>query len=165
MREKAMITFQIHQEAFCFLGKENVITESSDFGDIWGDFFRIGGYEPILPYAVDTKPINIWYTGEQGEKIYFQGFFVKNVNKVPDKYKLRQFPAGDFLVVTTEWMETSEEAVGDNGNGRCNRYAQTAEMPEGYVRSTGPITLIEKENDNTPEGSRYEVWVPIIKTN
>lgn len=163
MSEKAIVTFHIHQEAFDFLGNENIITEASDFGEIWGNFFGMGGYTPILPYASDTRPINIWCTNENGQKIYFQGLFVQNVDKVPDGYKLAHFPAGDFLVVTTEWMETNDEAVGDNGNGRCNRYAETVEVPEGYVRSNGPITTIEKENADTPDGSRYEVWVPIIK--
>lgn len=49
MSEKAIITFQIHQEAFGFLGNENIITESTDFGQVWGDFFKMGGYGPILP--------------------------------------------------------------------------------------------------------------------
>lgn len=163
MSEKAIITFQIHQEASVFLGNENIVTESSDFGQIWGHFFEMGGYEPILPYAVDTKPVNIWCINEQGERIYFQGLFVQNVDKVPEGYKLARFPAGDFLVVTTEWMETNDEAVGDDGNGRVNRYAETVAMPEGYVRNDGPVTAIEKENADTPDGSRYEVWVPIRK--
>lgn len=164
MSEKAIITFQIHQEAFEFLGNENIITEStvpSDFEQIWSRFFEMGGYAPLLPYAVDTKPVNVWYINERGEKIYFQGLFVRNVDKVPEGYKFARFNAGDYLVVTTEWMETNEEAVGDNGNGRVNRYAETVAMPEGYVRSSGPIHKIEKENANTSQGSRYEVWLPM----
>ena len=162
----AIKVFQFHQEEFTFLGNENIITESSNFGEFWGNFFGIGGYDPILPYAKDTKPINVWYTNSAGENIYFQGLFVENVDKIPQGYKLVHFPASDFLVVTTEWMTTNDEAVGDNGNGRCNRYASTVEIPEGYVRNDGPgslITGIEKENSNTPYGSRYEVWVPIKK--
>ncbi len=164
MSEKAIITYRFHQEAFEFLGNETVITEStvpSDFKQIWNDFFEMGGYAPILPYAVDPKPINVWYLNEKGEHIYSQGLFVQNVDKVPEGYKLARFDGGDYLVVTTEWMETNEKAVGDNGNGRVNRYAETAELPEGYVRSGGPILEIEKENADTPEGSRYEVWVPM----
>ena len=158
--------FQIHHDAFTFLGNENILTESSDFGDIWGNFFAMGGYDPILPYATDPHPINVWYTNDQGQKIYFQGLFVQDVKEVPDGYRLKEFPASDFLVVTTEWMESNEEAVGENGNGQCNRYADTVQIPEGYIRNDGPgspITAIEKENSNTPEGSRYEVWVPIKK--
>lgn len=160
----AIITFQIHQDEFIFLGNENIITETSDFGGIWDNFFKMGGYDPILPYATDTKPVNVWYTDHAGQKIYLQGLFVKNVEKAPAGYQLVHFPASDFLVVTTEWMATNEEAVGENGNGQCNRYAQTVRIPDGYVRNDGPgslITEIEKENADTPDGSRYEVWVPI----
>ena len=88
------------------------------------------------------------------------------VDRVPEGYTLAKFPASDFLVVTTEWMATNDEAVGENGNGQCNRYAKSVQIPEGYVRYDGPdspITMIEKENADTPDGSRYEVWVPIKK--
>ena len=163
-RKPAIKILQIHHEAFSFLGHENILTDSSDFAYIWDNFFSIGGYRPILPYAVDTKPINVWYTNSAGQRIYFQGLFVKDVEDVPDGYRLADFPASDFLVVTTEWMASNDEAVGPNGNGRCNQYAETVQIPEGYVRNDGlgsPFTLIEKENADTPEGSRYEVWVPI----
>ena len=79
------------------------------------------------------------------------------MEKVPDGYQLVDFPASDFLVVTTEWMATNEEAVGENGNGRCNRYADTVQIPEGYIRNDGPgspITAIEKENADTPRGQQ-----------
>jgi predicted transcriptional regulator YdeE len=164
INKPAIKVFKIHQDEFSFLGNENILTESSDFGYIWDNFFKMGGYDPILPYATDPKPINVWYTNKTGQRIYLQGLFVKNVEKVPDGYNLVNFPASDFLIVTTEWMETNEEAVGENGNGRCNRYAQTVQIPDGYVRNDGPdspITEIEKENADTPDGSRYEVWVPI----
>lgn len=165
-RKPEIKVFQFHQDEFTFLGNENVITDSSNFGYIWGNFFNMGGYDPILPYATNPKPINVWYTNNIGQDIYLQGLFVNNVEIVPEGYKLVDFPASDYLVVTTEWMETNEEAVGENGNGRCNGYADTVEAPEGYVRNDGPgspITRIEKENSNTPNGSRYEVWVPIKK--
>ncbi len=63
MSEKAILTFQIHQEAFSFLGSETIITDStvpSDFEQIWERFFAKGGYAPILPYAIDPKPVNVW---------------------------------------------------------------------------------------------------------
>lgn len=164
MSENSKIkVFQIHQAEFSFLGNENILVESSDFGSIWGDFFTKGGYDPILPYAADSKPVNIWYTNKEGQNIYFQGLFVNEVDKVPEGYKLVHFPAGDFLVVTTEWMATNDEAVGEDGNGLCNRYAETVQIPEGYIRDDGIITKIEKENSDTPDGSRYEVWIPIKK--
>ena len=66
MSKPPIVTFQIHQNEFSFLGNENTVTESSDFGSFWGNFFKMGGYDPILPYAKDTKPINIWYTNKNG---------------------------------------------------------------------------------------------------
>ena len=166
MSKPEIRVYQIQQAAFSFLGNENIITESSDFGAIWGNFFNMGGYNPILPYALDTKPINVWYKNASGQNIYFQGLMVCKVDEIPDGYKLVHFPANEFLVITTDWMQTSDEAVGENGNGRCNEYAKTVRIPDGYVRDDGPgspITLIEKENADTPDGSRYEVWVPIKK--
>lgn len=157
---------QIQQEKFTFLGNETILTKSSDFAFIWDEFFRKGGYEPILPYATDSKSINIWYTNNLGQPIYAQGLFVNNVDKVPEGYTMTEFPGSAFLVITTEWMATNEEAVGENGNGLCNKYVETMQMPDGYVRNNGPenlITKLEKENADTPEGSRYEVWVPVKK--
>jgi hypothetical protein len=148
MSQPAIVIFQIHQDEFSFIGNENIITESSDFGQIWGNFFEMGGYDPILPYAADPKPINLWYTNKARQEIYFQGLFVKNVDKAPNGYRLVNFPVSDFLVVTTEWMSTNEEAVGENGNGRCNEYVKTVQIPEGYVRNDkpgSPITLVEKK--------------------
>ncbi|MBP1040893.1 effector binding domain-containing protein [Vagococcus sp. BWB3-3] len=159
-------TFQIHQEKFTFLGNETILTNSVDFELVWNNFFRKGGYHPILQHATDSKPINIWYTNNKGQEIYSQGLFVNNVEIVPEGYTMTEFPGSDFFVVTTEWMATNEEAVGENGNGQCNRYADKVQIPEGYIRNNGPenpITAIEKENCDTPEGSRYEVWVPIKK--
>lgn len=166
MSETKIITYQLHLHGFRFLGNTNIIDGNSDFGAIWENFFQKGGYEPILPYAVDEKPINIWFHDRQGRDVYFQGLFVEDVDYVPEGYTLMDFPGGDYLAVTTEWMETNEEAVGDAGNGRCNRYADTAQPAPGYVRvdeAEAFITRIEKENANTSQGSRYEVWVPIRK--
>lgn len=164
--EKNIITYQLHLDGFRFLGKANVVDETSDFGMIWENFFQMGGYGPILPYAADGKPINVWFHDQQGRDVYFQGLFVKDVDHVPEGYTRMDFPGGDYLAVTTEWMDTNEEAVGDAGNGRCNRYADTVEPPPGWARADGPESLIfriEKENANTPQGSRYEVWIPIQK--
>ncbi len=163
---KDIITYQLRLDGFRFLGNTNVVDEASDFGTIWENFFQMGGYKPILPYAADDKPINVWFHDHQGRTVYFQGLFVKNVDQAPQGYTLMDFPGGDYLAVTTEWMETNQEAVGPAGNGRCNEYAGTVEPPAGYVRANGPESLIfriEKENAGTPQGSRYEVWVPIQK--
>lgn len=162
----SIITYPLHLDSFDFLGNANMVSQASDFGEIWDHFFQKGGYAPILPYAVDESPINIWFHDPAGREVYLQGLFVKGVEHVPEGYTLQNFPGGDYLAITTEWMETNEEAVGDAGNGRCNRYADTILPPAGYARADGPDSLIyriEKENANTAQGSRYEVWVPIRK--
>jgi len=165
MDNPAIVTFQIHQDEFSFLGIENIVTESSDFGNFWDHFFAAGGYEKIIPYAIDPKPINVWYTNGAGEKIYFQGLMVKDVGKVPEGYSLAQFPAGDFLVVTYEWVTAQDFQMMYEIDGGW-KYMETAPIPDGYNRYDGPgnpITLIEKENTDTDDGSRYEFWVPIKK--
>lgn len=148
-------------EDFTFLGNYNVVDEASDFGQIWGRFFDKGGYDPIIPYSLDQSPVNVWFTNAEGQQVYFQGLFVKGVDQVPEGYCLMDFPGGEYLVVTTEWMESNEDAVGPKGNGRCNGYADYAPVPEGYVRDESYIIRLEVERANMPQGSRYEVWVPI----
>jgi predicted transcriptional regulator YdeE len=165
MSEPALVTYQMHQAEFSFLGIENIVTETSDFGYFWDHFFKAGGYDKILPYALDTKPINVWYTNKEGKEIYFQGLMVSNVDKVPEGYTLAQFPVSDFFVVTHEWLPTHDAAI-NYGIGAGWKNEKAVQMPDGYVRYDGPgspITIIEKENTNTPEGSRYEFWVPIRK--
>jgi Uncharacterized protein conserved in bacteria len=165
MGEHSLVTFQIHQDEFTFLGIENIVTESSNFGYFWDHFFKVGGYDKIIPFATDTKPLNIWYTNKAGENIYFQGLMVSDVDAVPDDYKLMKYPASDFLVVTHEWLPTNDEALiyGIDAGWKNEKAAQ---IPDGYVRYDGPgspITIIEKENSDTPYGSRYEMWIPIKK--
>lgn len=165
MAKPAIVTFQIHQDEFSFLGIENILTESSDFGYFWDNFFKMGGFDKINPYAIDPKPINVWYTNKAGDKIYFQGMMVSNVEKVPDGYTLAKFPASDFLVVTYEWVSSQDFQMMDEINGGW-KYIEAMQIPSGYLRYDGPgspITLIEKENTDTPDGSRYELWVPIKK--
>ncbi|MCL2774617.1 MAG: GyrI-like domain-containing protein [Oscillospiraceae bacterium] len=167
MSTPAIVTYQIHQDEFSFLGIENIVTESSDFGYFWDNFFKMGGYDKINPYATDPKPINVWYTNNAGEKIYFQGLMViNNVDKIPDGYTLAQFPASDFLVVTYEWVPSQDFQMMYEINGGW-KYIETIQIPDGYVRYDvvgSPITVIEKENTDTIDGSRYEFWVPIKKS-
>ncbi len=164
---KQIITEIIKKEAFLFLGNENIITDTPDFGKIWGDFFEKGGYDPILPYTDDTNPINVSFYNGNGENIYMQGYFVKNVDEVPNGYSLRSFPEGEYLMVTTEWLDDLDSCVGYEGNVRCNEYAETVAAPDGYERydtADAPICRIEKEaGPPMKEKYRYEVWVPIRK--
>jgi len=166
MGDPALVTFQIHQDAFSFLGIENILTGNDDFGYFWDHFFKAGGYDVILPYALDDqKPINVWYTNGAGRKIYFQGMIVSGVDKVPEGYSLADFPATDFIVVTYEWVPAPDFQMMYEINGGWE-HIKSVQIPEGYVRYDGPgspITVIEKESTDTPNGSRYEFWVPVRK--
>ena len=95
----------------------------------------------------------------QGGKIYFQSLMVIDVDKVPEGYTLRQFPASDFLVITYEWLPTNEEAI-HHGIGAGWEHIKTILR---YDEPGSPITVIEKENADTHGGSRYEFWMPIRK--
>ena len=78
----------------------------------------------------------------QGGKIYFQSLMVIDVDKVPEGYTLRQFPASDFLVITYEWLPTNEEAI-HHGIGAGWEHIKTILR---YDEPGSPITVIEKEN-------------------
>ena len=84
---------------------------------------------------------------------------VIDVDKVPEGYTLRQFPASDFLVITYEWLPTNEDAI-QHGIGAGWEHIKTILR---YDEPDSPITVIEKENADTPGGSRYEFWMPIRK--
>ena len=104
MNQPKIITYQLHLDDFHFLGNTNVVDQNSDFAAIWTNFFQMGGYAPILPYAVDEKPINIWFHDQQGRDVYFQGLFVTNGAQAPEGYTLMGFPDWYFLDVNTESM-------------------------------------------------------------
>jgi len=166
MSEKlSLVTFQVYQDEFEFLGIENKLdpTGKSDFGYFWNNFFKLGGYDNINPYAIDPKDTNVWYTNKAGEKIYFQGKTAKDVKKIADGYSLVKFLASDYLVLTHNWLPTFGEAQ-RYGIGFGRKHIDTVELPEGYVRydsSEFPIIEIERDNADTPEGSRIEHWLPI----
>jgi len=87
---------------------------------------------------------------------------VEGMDKAPEGFTLMKFPACEFLVVTTEWLPTQDEALWQIEGA----YNKNAIIPEGYVRYDGPespIEVIEVEHTNTAEGSRWEFWVPIKK--
>ncbi len=166
-----IITEIIKKDAFTFLGNENIVgkhhklDDSADFGKIWGDFFDKGGYNPIDPYAEDRNPVNVWFDDTDGTFIYMQGFFVYDVDQIPEGYGLRQFPASEYLMITTEWLDEHGRSVGYEGNGRCNGYADKVEAPEGYERyDEGDVPIHRIEVEVARDGKyRYEVWVPLRK--
>jgi len=176
--EPAIRTFQIQHDSFLFLGIENKIedtVEKADMGKVWGDFFKAGGYDKIIPYQKESCPDMVVYHNNdpQYPVVYFIGKIVQNVDKVPDGYTLTEFPAREFLVVTTEWMATYDEIMGENGLWLLVRNQATVQIPDGYIRYDGPgsqIELIEimgaeRETADHKKEYRYEIWVPIKKQN
>ena len=163
MNNPKVITFQIQHDEFYFLGIENIVTEDSDFKNIWDSFFAKGGYEKIDPYAKDPNCINVWYYKTPEQQIYYQGKIVSEVNEVPEGYTLTKFPASEYLVVTTEWLSSYEESMKHINHS----YYENAQMPKGYTKCTqadNTIFLIERWGANTGDGYRYEFWLPIKKS-
>ena len=162
----AIQVFQIQHGEFLFLGKEYNF-ETADMREVWDDFISSGGYEINKQYGKYPYACMIVYHNNNPEHTsYCPGAIVKGVDKVPEGFTLMNFPAREYLVVTTDWVETSEEAVGDDCLGQTCRYQQTVEIPAGYIRYDGPgsqIMAIEVENANTENGSRWEWWIPIKK--
>jgi len=166
-KKLTLVSFLIYQDEFEFLGIENKLnpTGKSDFGFFWDNFFKLGGYDNIDTYSIDPLDTNVWYINKQGEKIFFQGKMVKNVNKLAQGYSLVKFPASDYLVLTHEWLPTFEEAQ-RYGIGFGRNFMDTIKLPDGYIRYENfdfPIIEIERDNNITPDGSRIEHWLPIKK--
>lgn len=155
-----IIAFQVKLEDFCFMGIENKYNESSDFGNFWGNFFDKGGYDPIEPYETDPNCVNVWYNKSADEKIYFQGRFVRENAVIPDGYTFRKFSGSEYLVVTTDWMDTYEETM----KHIKFEYFENTDAPAGYEKCTEQdmgVWLLERWGANTGEGYRYEFWVPL----
>ena len=162
MSEVKLVKFQTKLEGFTFLGVENVLHETANFDEFWNHFFAQGGYDAIDPYALDPNCINLWYT-RGTEAIYFQGKIVRSDAQVPAGYILAKFPAGEYMVVTTEWLASYEESMQHINHD----YTQDLPLPDGYQRHSEEeegIFLLERWGANTGEGFRYEFWIPIQKT-
>ena len=162
MDRPKVIHFPARLETSAFLGVKNILTEQSDFGVIWDDFFAKGGYGKINPFAKDPNCINIWLR-RGSDTLYLQGKFVDNIPEIPAGYALERFPAGEYLVVTTEWLATYEASMAHIDHS----YYENAPIPAGYRRHTeadGGIFLIERWGEKNEQGFRYEFWLPLDKT-
>lgn len=170
MSKPEIVVFQLQRESFLFLGVENEIIgaiEEADFVSIWSTFFEVGGFDKIRPFQLENHPPMVIYHKNSGDNlVYFIGSIVGEMSEIPDGYTVHRFPACEFLVITTEWLPTEEDALGEDGLGQCGKYEKNVEIPSGYIRYDGAesqLMLIERENFNTKDGSRYEFWVPIKK--
>jgi len=164
----ALAVLRTEMPEFWFLGIEYAIREpvaENDFGPIWAHFFKSGGWDVLEPLLkAPYRSMVLYHRNKPGPLAYCIGSIVEETGKVPDGFTLARYPAGEFLVVTTEWLPTAGDALGENGLGQCNQYESQVPMPEGYERHDGPdsrCVLVEREHFDTPLGSRYEIWVPV----
>lgn len=160
MNQAKVISFRAFLPEFHFLGVENTLRADSDFGAFWSSFFGRGGYDPIAPYESDPSCLNVWYCSDSGKAFYCQGKAVHPGTPVPDGYTLMCFPACEYLVVTTEWLESYEASMQHINHN----YWKNAVIPEGFEvhPDTEPgVFLMERWGANTGEGYRYEFWLPL----
>ena len=168
MDKPKIITFQTQLDEFLFLGVEQVVTNSTDFGTVWDNYFKtvegseFGDYEYV-----------IWYY-KNNTQIYFVGKMVDEADKILEGFSLVKFPACEYLVVTHDWLPENENLYLNGilptqnyiGIGQTHDYRENVSMPDGYIRyddPNSPITQIEKENHSFDGESRFERWVPIKK--
>ena len=161
-----IFTFKAQRDEFLFLGFEQVVTSTSDFGVVWDNFFKVaekvgfGDYEQI-----------VWYY-KNGEQIYSVGKIVESIDEVPDGFSLVKFPACEYMVVTHEWLTDIYDGIPLTQNyigiGQSHDYQENVPMFDGYVRyddPNSPIAQIEIENYAAKDKARFERWVPINKDN
>jgi len=170
MNEPAIITYQMQHGEFLFLGKEYP-RNHPDYGWVWDDFFGSGGMDAITPYKTTDETKKYWmmsihHNMDAEQEMFYIGSIVDGVDEIPDGFVLRKFPAREYVVCTTKWVDTWDEAM-RIGHGPGGEFMKTVGIPEGYERYDGPdsgIILIENENSVTEDGNRYEWWVPIKRT-
>jgi len=163
-----IITFQAQLDEFYYLGVEQIVTPTTDFGTVWDYYFKtVEGTE------FSAYDYVIWYYKDNAQ-IYFVGKVADNAEKVPEGFSLVKFPACEYLVVTHEWLPTDENLYANGilltqnyvGIGQTHAYRENIPVPDGYIRYDGPdspITQIEIEKTNDRGESRFERWVPIKK--
>jgi len=166
----AIVIFQMQHDEFLYLCKEYVLVdgiEKTDFKKVWDDFIGAHGFEMNKKYGKYPYCGMVVYHNNNEHLTYCPGTIVEGMDKAPEGFKLMKFPAREYLVVTHEWVSDPDRIVGEDGIGQCYKYQQTVEIPDGYVRYDQPgsqIVLVEAENANTPDGSRWEYWVPIKRS-
>ena len=160
----ALLTFQMKHEDFYYLGVEF----KRGSVDYWNEFDKMGGWQVITKYQktpYEGAMMTIWQYNDPENQIYFPGRIVENVDNVPEGFTLKKFSACEFIIITTEWVNGSvwsgsaQTALENKDNAQL--------IPDGYERYGGSenlITLIERENQNAESGNRYEVWVPIRRS-
>ena len=160
-----VFTFKAEREEFLFLGFEQAVTNTTDFGTVWDTYFKAA---EKAGFSTEQMQI-IWYY-KDGEQIYFVGKIVEAEEDVPDGFSLAKFPACEYMVVTHEWLDNAIEGIDLTQNyigiGQTHSHVENIPMFDGYVRyddPDSPITQIEIENTVAKGKARFERWMPIKK--
>ncbi|MCL2507621.1 MAG: GyrI-like domain-containing protein [Oscillospiraceae bacterium] len=160
-----IVTFRARLDEFLFLGVEQAVTNSTDFGKVWDYYFKTAGGSGLG----GEYDYIIWYY-KNNEQIFFVGKMVDGADEIPEGFSLVKFPACEYFVVTHEACENLHDGIfltqSYVGIGQTHDYREHVPMPDGYMRFDGPdspITQIENENANATGGGRFERWVPIKK--
>ena len=159
-----IFTFKARRDAFLFLGFEQVVTRTTNFGTVWDNYFKAAEKAGIEHYEQI-----IWYC-KNGEQVYSVGKIVESTDEIPDGFSLAKFPACEYMVVTHEWLTDVHDGIPLTQNyigiGQTHDYKENIPMFDGYVRyddSHSPITQIEIENNVSKDKARFERWMPIKK--
>ncbi|MCL2388647.1 MAG: MerR family transcriptional regulator [Defluviitaleaceae bacterium] len=161
-------------DAFQFIGVKHTYTnnmgevyekldseENQPLRDIIKKHAKPGNREIGIEYAIPNHP-----TPNEGPWEIIGGGIVDHVTEIPDGASIMHFPASEFLVVTHEWVYTTDEAF--PLIGKSATYAHSDEVknliPEGYERYNDPIVFIDWFNYKYEENEyRHETWFPIRK--
>ena len=157
--------FQAQHDAFLFLGKyyEDKVETHLDFGKIFDHFFNTGGYENINPHEKNKTEccVDALLHGRNGEYTTVHiGKIVDGVTEAPEGHVLAKFPAGAFLVVTSEWKSTEGEAhdaLNENENIKIAQFQSGCVIDDTLY----PCRCIEKMFECPEKGHRWERWYPI----
>ena len=149
---------QKQHDEFLFLGKLYT-DEKMDFGKWLDEFFKTGGFEKITPHLKNANDCcyHIHIIVPDYWTVYI-GNIVVGITEAPEGHVLKKFPSGEFVVVTSEWKPTENEAhesLDENENFR--------KTPNGYVDDKSTYLCIEKFYECRKKGHRWERWYPIKK--
>lgn len=159
--------YRAHRESYRVLGMENKFNNDNrdpDCGARWGAFFDSGGHEKLKPFLTEKPLVGVFCQSEPGYYNYLIGGVVSGIESAPEGMFLCDFPATDYLVVTTQWQPSIDQA--EKYIGPVVGYAHGSELrfPDGYEKYTDPVMFIEGYNYEFDNNRfRFEVWLAIRK--
>jgi len=165
MSDQTSNVYQIKHEEFLFLAKEYSAEPGKelDFEQIFGNFFKTGGYEKIAPYEKNKDEqccdSLVFYKKSPEYKTVYIGKIVDGINQALEGHVLEKFPASEFIVVTSEWKAEEGEAMDAVAENE-----KTMQPPDGYVMDDNSAYVCLEKMFNCPsKGHRWERWYPIKK--